>query len=74
MNTNQKNFLKELSKLLDRYSIDEMVADELGAIQFKSNGHTLGVGSYRRSDGVFVGIITKNFEDCFEAKDYDIQR
>ena len=74
MNTNQKNFLIELSKLLDRYSIDEMVADELGAIQFKSNGHSLGIGSYRRHERMFVGIITKNFEDCFEVKDNDVQR
>lgn len=56
MNNNQKAFLKELSALFDKYSIDDMVADKLEPINFISNGCALSVGRYR--DGEFTVIVT----------------
>lgn len=56
MNSNQKAFLKALSALFDKYSIDDMVADKLEPINFISNGCTLSVGRYR--DGEFTAIVT----------------
>ena len=50
MNNNQKAFLKELSALFDKYSIDDMVADKLEPINFISNGCALSVGRYRDGD------------------------
>ncbi len=56
MNSNQKAFLKELSALFDKYSIDTMAADKLKPINFISNGSALSVGRYR--DGEFTAIVT----------------
>ncbi len=56
MNSNQKAFLKELSALFDKYSIDAMVADKIEPINFISNGSALSVGRYR--DGEFTAIVT----------------
>lgn len=56
MNNNQKAFLKALSALFDKYSIDDMVADKLEPINFISNGSALSVGRYR--DGEFTTIVT----------------
>lgn len=56
MNNNQKAFLKSLSALFDKYSIDDMVADKHEPINFISNGCALSVGRYR--DGEFTAIVS----------------
>ena len=47
MNNKQKAFLKDLSDLFDKYSIDEMNSDKLEPINFISNGSALSIGRYR---------------------------
>ncbi len=67
MNQNQRNFLIELHKLLQKYRIDEIVS--AGGVQFVSNDDILQIGKYK--DKEFTSIMTtqKFFDpDCDEEK------
>lgn len=67
MNQNQRNFLIELHRLLQKYRIDEIVS--AGGVQFVSNDDILQIGSYK--DEEFTSIMTtqKFFDpDCDEER------
>lgn len=67
MNQNQRNFLIELHKLLQKYCVDEIVS--AGGVQFVSNDDILQIGKYK--DEEFTSIMTtqKFFDpDCDEEK------
>ena len=60
MNDNQKAFLKELSTLLDKYNIEEMLIFN-GRITMNSNGNMLAFCEYKRKDNdmsYFTSILT----------------
>lgn len=69
MNDNQKAFLKELSTLLDKYNIEEMLIFN-GRITMNSNGNVLAFRDYiRKNDDLscFTDITTT--ESIFEIKE-----
>lgn len=68
MNDNQKAFLKELSTLLDKYNIEEMLIFN-GRITMNSNGNVLAFRNYiHKNDDLsyFTDITTT--ESIFEIK------
>lgn len=68
MNDNQKAFLNELSKLLNKYSINEMAILD-GRITFESNGCTLALSRYKTESDTrscYQKIITTETEYVIE--------